>query len=111
MIAAKYRHLPALPRNERLPRPRLRVLQNRKLRRLVRHAYRHVPFHRERFRAAGIRPEDIRTVKDLPKIPVMDKHDIRGADPASLLDERIKDKRSLLPVTSRVAGNGTRAAG
>ncbi|RYE91955.1 MAG: glycosyltransferase, partial [Myxococcales bacterium] len=55
----------------------LRDLQDEKLRRLVRHAYRSVPYYRHRMQEAGLRPEDIRTQDDLPKLPYLTKADVR----------------------------------
>ncbi|OPY37231.1 MAG: hypothetical protein A4E34_00024 [Methanoregula sp. PtaU1.Bin006] len=52
-------------------------LQNKKLRALVHHAYDNVPYYRRLFRDYRIRPEDIREKKDLQKLPVLTKDDIR----------------------------------
>ncbi len=55
----------------------VKELQDEKLRRLVRHAYRDVPYYREKMKAAGIRPEDIRGQADLHKLPYLTKNDVR----------------------------------
>jgi phenylacetate-CoA ligase len=49
----------------------LYALQTRELGRLLRHANDHTPYYRDCFRAAGISPEDIRSVEDLQKLPVL----------------------------------------
>ena len=51
-------------------------LQERRLHRLMKRAY-EIPFYRERFDAAGVRPEDIRTGDDLAKLPVLTKDELR----------------------------------
>ena len=51
-------------------------LQRIRLRKLMRRAYR-IPFYRERFDAAGVRPGDIRTAADLAKLPVLTKDELR----------------------------------
>ncbi len=56
---------------------RMRELQEEKLRRLVHHAYRHVPFYRERMKAAMIHPDDIKTLDDLGRLPFLTKDDVR----------------------------------
>ncbi len=56
---------------------KMRALQEDKLHRLVRHAYRHVPFYRERMKEAKLAPEDIRTLEDLQKLPMLTKADVR----------------------------------
>jgi phenylacetate-CoA ligase len=55
----------------------VRELQDEKLRRLVRHAYRNVPYYRTRMQEAKVRPEDIRGQADLPKLPFLTKADVR----------------------------------
>ncbi len=40
---------------------------------IVHHAYEHAPAVRQRFDAAGLTPDDIRTIDDLEKLPVLSK--------------------------------------
>jgi phenylacetate-CoA ligase len=56
----------------------IRELQSEKLRRLIRHAYRNVPYYRAGMREAGIGPEDVRDIDDLAKLPLLGKQDIRA---------------------------------
>src|SRR6185503_15903710 len=56
---------------------KMRELQEHKLRRLVRHAYQHVPFYRDRMRAMGLTPDAIETLDDLSKLPFLTKDDVR----------------------------------
>jgi len=51
--------------------------QNRCLRGVVRHAYDTVPFYRRKFDAVGLNPDDVKTVEDLSKLPIISKCDIR----------------------------------
>lgn len=53
-------------------------LQDEKLRRLIRHAYRNAPFYRQRMKTAGLTPEDIRGRADLHKLPFLTKDDVRA---------------------------------
>lgn len=71
------RHYESLRKSQWLSAAQLGDLQDEKLRRLVRHAYRSVPFYRSRMREAGIRPEDVRGRDDLHKLPFLTKDDIR----------------------------------
>jgi phenylacetate-CoA ligase len=66
-----------LNRTQWLSPSQMRDLQAEKLRRLVRHAYRNVPYYRARMREAGLQPEDIRDIGDLAKLPLLGKEDIR----------------------------------
>lgn len=58
-------------------RGELEDIQNSKLRLLIQHAYQNVPFYREVFKKRNLRPDDIKMVKDLPKLPVIRKSDIK----------------------------------
>lgn len=50
----------------------------------VRHAYEGSPFYRERLEAAGIRPEDIRSMEDLRRLPFTTGEDLRDQYPFPL---------------------------
>jgi phenylacetate-CoA ligase len=66
---------------ERLSAGDLHALQLKRLQWTLRHAYDNVPFYRAKFDAAGVRPEDCRTLADLAKFPVTTKHDLRDNYP------------------------------
>ncbi len=55
----------------------LRSLQLLRLKSLLRHAYDNVPFYRRRFDSVGLRPQDVRHVDDLQKLPVLTKREIQ----------------------------------
>ena len=57
---------------------------NHKLREQIQYAYDHAPAMRAKFVSAGIRPADIRTLKDMENIPITHKDELislRQADP------------------------------
>jgi phenylacetate-CoA ligase len=62
---------------ERWSEAQLREYQNQKLRDLIRHSFENVPYYRSQMDAIKLRPEDIKTVDDLPKMPLLTKSDIR----------------------------------
>ncbi|MFD4787850.1 phenylacetate--CoA ligase PaaK [Streptomyces sp. NPDC058459] len=66
---------------ERLGPEELRALQLERLRASLRHAYAHVPFYRESFDRAGVRPEDCRSLADLAHFPFTTKADLRANYP------------------------------
>jgi len=78
MIVRVLWYLGVLLRNQWLSPERLRKLQDRKLRRLVRHAYDNVPYYRRLFDGAKLKPEDIRTVDDLERVPITTKEQFQG---------------------------------
>ena len=63
------------PKNETLPREDLQRLQLAKLRRMAGWAYERSPFHRAKFEAAGLHPDQIRTLDDLRRIPFMTREE------------------------------------
>jgi phenylacetate-CoA ligase len=63
----------------------LQLYQNKKLRSVIDNAYRNVPFYHSKFRDAGIKPADIKTVDDLSKLPVFMKAEFRREDPRRLV--------------------------
>ena len=73
------------PKMECISRDELTALQSERLRATVRLEYDNVPVYRERMKAAGITPEDIRTVEDLKYLPFTEKTDLRDQFPFGLL--------------------------
>jgi len=60
-------------------------IQESKLRKIVRYAYRNVSLYRKRFDEAHIKPESIRSLDDLAKVPFTVKTDLRDNYPLGLL--------------------------
>ncbi|MBM3519000.1 MAG: phenylacetate--CoA ligase, partial [Alphaproteobacteria bacterium] len=61
---------------ERLSRSELEALQLQRLREQVRRLMAANPFHRERFAAAGVGADDLRSLDDLRRFPLMTKQDV-----------------------------------
>ncbi|WP_340818783.1 phenylacetate--CoA ligase [Methanolobus sp. WCC4] len=72
------------PMVERMPVDELEKLQEKKLRNLVNYVYTHSDFYKERFDEAGVRPEDIKTLDDLKKLPFTYKSDLRDTYPTGM---------------------------
>jgi phenylacetate-CoA ligase len=70
--------------NETRPREELRALQLQRLQAVVSRVYHLVPFYRRRLDEAGVKPEDIRTLDDLHRIPYTTKQDIRDNYPFAM---------------------------
>ncbi|WP_314615980.1 phenylacetate--CoA ligase PaaK [Streptomyces stackebrandtii] len=66
---------------ERLGREELALLQLERMRATLRHAYENVPFYRRSFDAAGLSPDDCRTLADLARFPFTAKSDLRDHYP------------------------------
>ena len=61
------------PEIECMPREELEQLQLGRLQEMVKWAYENAPYYKESFDAAGVKPEDIKTLKDIQKFPFIDK--------------------------------------
>lgn len=59
----------------------LRSLQLERLKWSLRHAYEHSPVYKTKFDAAGVHPDDCRTLADLAKFPFTTKSDLRDNYP------------------------------
>ena len=84
-----------LLRDQWQPPEKLRSLQARRLRALVRHACDHTDFYRRRFDAAGVGPDDVRSPADLGALPITRREDLRA--PESLIARGLASTR-LLPL-------------
>ncbi len=59
----------------------LRALQLKRLQSTLRHAYANSPVYRKKFDAAGVNPDDCRSLSDLAKFPLTTKTDLRDSYP------------------------------
>lgn len=72
------------PHVERMPIKDLHKLQEERLRSVVRYVYDHSSFYRQRFREAGVAPEDIKELSDVTKLPFTTKIDLRNTYPTGM---------------------------
>ncbi len=69
---------------ETLPREALEAIQLRRLKQTVERVYATVPFYRKQFDKAGVKPDDIKTLDDLRRLPFTTKQDLRDNYPFGL---------------------------
>ena len=72
------------PVTETLPLERLRELQIRKFKKIMKWAYEKSKFHRKLYQEAGLKPGDIKSFEDVAKVPKVEKammRDIQRKDP------------------------------
>jgi phenylacetate-CoA ligase len=72
-------YLGNLWRNPRKPVHTVEKYQLKRLRAVVLHAYTNSPFYHEKFRRAGVTPEDITCLKDIEKLPFTTKEELLRA--------------------------------
>ncbi len=79
------------PAIECMDRAELQKRQLEGLQKTVRLVYDRVPLYRERMDALGVKPEDIKTLADITKLPFTNKTDLRDEFPFGLLAADKKD--------------------
>ncbi len=70
---------------ERASRERMLELQNEKFLKQVRHVWNDVPYYRKKMEEKGVGIDDIRSLDDLKKLPMLSKADLRESYPYGLL--------------------------
>ncbi len=70
---------------ERASIDELRAMQLERLKATLHRVWDHVPYYREKFRAHGVHPNDLRALEDLRKFPFTTKQDLRATYPFGLL--------------------------
>lgn len=86
---------------ETMPREELEKVQLDRLQNTVKRVYENVAFYRAKMDEAGVKPEDIKTLKDLSKLPFITKDDLRDQYPFGMLAVPLED------VTEIHASSGT----
>ena len=69
---------------ECMDRESMRKLQSERLIETVKRCYEKVPFYRRKMDKMGIKPEDIRSIDDIHRLPFTTKHDLRDEYPFGL---------------------------
>ena len=93
-------------KEETLPRAELEALQLERLQETVHRVYEKVPAYRKKMDDAGVKPEDIKSLKDLPKLPFVTKQDMRDNYPFGLFAVE-KDKLVRIHASSGTTGKPT----
>ncbi len=95
--------LALLRASERWSEEQLREFQIKKLRTILSHAAKNVPYYRKLFRKIGFDPAEVRAVKDLRVLPLLDKETVRE-NINDLLAENIKPSQRLYFTTGGTTG-------
>jgi Coenzyme F390 synthetase len=79
------------PEIECAPREELERIQSERLAKQVRRVWENVPYYRKKMEEKGVTPDDIQSIRDLPKLPFLSKADLRDAYPYGLLGKPLKE--------------------
>ena len=93
-------------KEETLPREEIERIQLERLQETVQRVYEKVAPYRAKMDAAGVKPEDIKTLKDLAKLPFVTKQDMRDNYPFGLFAVE-KDQLVRIHASSGTTGKPT----
>lgn len=79
------------PQVERMEQSELKALQLQRLQKTVERCYHNSPFYRQKMDALGVRPEDIRQLDDLRRLPFTNKTDLRDNYPFGLFSAPMEE--------------------
>lgn len=88
----------------RLPRYFIAAWQLREFQRVARSAYRHVPFYRKLWDEYGVRPDDIKTLRDIHRLPITTKQLFRAHPFRERLHDLLPKARCVRNCTSGFTG-------
>ena len=91
-------------RNQQLEPQELKKLQEKKLRAMVKHSYENVAYYHERFRRANLKPDDVRTMEDLAKIPILTKKTLKSLPTEKIVARNIDLNSCTMHPTSGTSG-------
>ncbi len=75
----------------RASRDEIAALQLQRLQTTLRRAYERVPHYRAKFDAAGVKPDDLKSLDDLAKFPFTGKEDLRQTYPYGMFAEPLEN--------------------
>ena len=93
-------------KKETLSREKMRKLQLKRLKEIVKYAYENVPFYKKKYDEAGVKPSDIKTLKDIEKLPFVTKNDLRDNYPYGFLSVPLS-KMKRIHASSGTSGKPT----
>ena len=82
---------------------KLRKYQDKRIRKIVKFAY-NVPLYHDKYKMEGIRPDDIKGVKDIKKLPTVSKHDFKKYYPDGIVSSKISKDKLIEVRTSGTTG-------
>jgi len=97
-------NLRRLKKNQWLSIPEIKKLQEKKLNAVLRHAYYNVDYYRNLFDQAGIQPDDVNCLHDIPKIPITSRKQIQSISREEIISTDINLAHCLKLRTSGSTG-------
>ncbi|MCK4364546.1 MAG: phenylacetate--CoA ligase family protein [Thermoplasmatales archaeon] len=82
----------------------LRKYRDKAFRKIVKFAYNSVPLYHEKYKAAGVHPNEIKGTKDIKKLPFVTKNNLREYFPDGIIPKGFDKKNGFLMSTSGATG-------
>ena len=79
------------PEIETMPLEQLQAMQSEKIVKQVKHVYDNVEYYRNLMDEKGVKPEDIKGIEDIHKLPFLTKADLRDAYPYGLMGKPLSE--------------------
>ncbi|MBI2134871.1 phenylacetate--CoA ligase family protein [Candidatus Woesearchaeota archaeon] len=92
---------------EKWPLDKIYEFQTEKLKKILEHAYKNVPYYRETFDEEKIKPSDIKCLEDLQKLPIITKEDI-AKNYSKFFARNVKGRYDIYRETSGTSGRSMR---
>jgi phenylacetate-CoA ligase len=97
-------HAPSIYLNQWKNKKKLDAMQMKALKKILNHAYTNVPYYKRLFDSARIKLEDITSIKDLQRVPILTKDSILANYPDKILATNVDWKHCLSRMTSGSSG-------
>ena len=76
---------------ETMPREQIKALQTEKFLKQIQHVWNDCPDYRKKMEAAGVTPDDIKSIDDISKLPFLSKDDLREGYPYAMLAKPLSE--------------------
>jgi len=104
MIFRKLNYAKQLNKNQWKTKKEIRKKQFKATKAILKYAYYNTRFYREKFRAANITPNDIKSITDFRKVPLLEKEEVILNYPTNIVSEGYINKKCDCRSTSGSTG-------
>ena len=87
----------------RMNNEELQTYQNTAFKTMLNYAYT-IPLYREKYKAVGIKPQDVQGVEDIKKLPGITKEDLRRNFPTRVVPPSFQTRNAVVAATSGTTG-------
>ncbi len=96
--------LKQLMKSQWLRTSQIEEIQQKKLQKLLQHAYNNVPYYRQLFDSVGVKPDEIKRAADLPALPITTKSHLRSCPVDQVIAKNVDINNCVKERTSGSSG-------